>query len=110
MRRIRAEVQKLAQVRISKQLLKQFPKNNNRSFANMTRDETWAHFYEPNKNKHYKIWATKGSRRPCIAKITRSVKKVMLVSFFINQCPTIQIALPKGKSVNVKFYKGKVPL
>ena len=40
--------QKLARVRIAKQLLKQFPKCNNGSFTNIiTGDETWVHFYEP---------------------------------------------------------------
>ena len=29
-----------------------------------------------------------------------------LVIFLTNQCPAIQIAVPKGKSVNAKFYKG----
>ena len=42
--------QKLARVRIPKQLLKQFPKYNNRSFANIiTGDETWVYFYEPKR-------------------------------------------------------------
>ena len=51
--------QKLARVRISKQLLKQFPKYNNRSFANIiTGDETWVHFYEPKRKIQNKIWVT----------------------------------------------------
>ena len=101
--------QKLARVRIAKQLLKQFPKYNNRSFANIiTGDEMWVHFYEPKQKIQNKIWATKGSQRPCIAKRTKSIKKVMYVIFFTNQGPAIQIAIPKGKSVNAKFYKGKV--
>ena len=101
--------QKLARVKIAKQLLKQFPKYNNRSFTNIiTGDETWVHFYEPKRKIQNKIWATKGSQRPCIAKRTMSIKKVMYVIFFTNQGPAIQIALPKGKSVNAKFYKGKV--
>ena len=37
-----------------------------------------------------------------------SIKKVMYVIFFTNQVPDIQIAVPKGKSVNARFYKGKV--
>jgi hypothetical protein len=42
--------QKLARVRNSKQLLKQFPKYNHRSFANIiTGDETWIHFNEPKR-------------------------------------------------------------
>jgi hypothetical protein len=35
-----------------------------------------------------------------------SVKKVMYVIFFTNQGHAIQIAVPKGKYVNAKFYKG----
>ena len=37
-----------------------------------------------------------------------SIKKVMYVIFFTNQGPAIQIAVPKGKSVNARFYKGNV--
>ena len=37
-----------------------------------------------------------------------SIKKVMYVIFFSNQDPAIQIAVPKGKSVNARFYKGNV--
>ena len=66
--------QKLAPVRIAKQLLKQFPKYNNRSFANtITGDETWVHFYEPKRKKQNKIWATKVGKKPCIAKRTTSI-------------------------------------
>ena len=32
----------------------------------------------------------------------------MYVLFFTNQGPAIQIAIPKGKSVNARFYKGNV--
>ena len=95
----------------TKQLLKQFPKYNNISFSNiMIGDETWVHFYEPKRKIQNKIWATKCSHRPCIAKRTMSVKKVMYVIFFTNQGHVIQIVVPKGKSVNAKFYKGKVLL
>ena len=101
--------QKLAPARIVKQLLKQFPKYNNRSFANIiTGDETWVHFYEPKRKIQNKIWATKGGKRPYIAKRTMNIKKVMHVIFFTNQGPAIQIAVPKGKSVNARFYKGNV--
>ena len=37
-----------------------------------------------------------------------SIKKVMYVIFFTNQGPAIQIAVPKGKSANSRFYKGNV--
>ena len=98
--------QKLARVRIAEKLLKHFPKYNNRSFANIiTGDGTWVHFYEPKQKIQNKIRATKGGKRPCIAKRTMSIKMVMYVIFFTNQGPAIQIAVPKGNS---GFYKGKV--
>ena len=37
-----------------------------------------------------------------------NTKKVMHVIFYTNQGPAIQIAVPKGKSINARFYKGKV--
>ena len=103
------KAQELARVRIAKQLLKQFSKYNNRSFANIiTGNETWVHFYEPKRNTQNKIWATKGGKKPCIAKRTMSIKKVMYVIFLTNQGPAIQIAVRKGKSKNARFYKGNV--
>ena len=81
-----------ARVRIAKQLLNQFPKYNNRSFANIiTGDETWVHFYEPKRKKQNKIWATKGGIAPCIAKRTMSIKKVMYVIFITNQGPVFRL-------------------
>ena len=72
-----AEEQKLALVRIAKQLLKQFPKFNNRCFENIiTGDETRVHFYEPKRKIQNKIWVTKGGKRPCIAKRTMSIRLV----------------------------------
>ena len=101
--------QKRARVQSAKMLLKQFPNYNARSFASVvTGDETWVHFFEPKRKIQNKIWATKACKRPCIAKRTISVKKVMYAIFFTNQGPAIQVAVPKGKTVNAKFYKTKV--
>ena len=48
-------------------------KEQNRSFTNIiTGDETWVHFYEHKRKIQNKIWATKGGKRPCIAKRTMS--------------------------------------
>jgi hypothetical protein len=59
----------------------------------------------PSERYITKIWATKRSQTHCIAKRTMSVKKVMHAISFANQGSAIQIAVPKGKSVNAKFYK-----
>ena len=54
--RLVTKEQKLARVRIAKHLLKQFPKYNNRSFANIIiGDETLVHFYEAKRKIQNKI-------------------------------------------------------
>lgn len=75
---------------------------NNRSFANIvTGDDTLVHFYQPERKIQNKI--SKESQKPCIAKLTMGVKKVMNVIFLTNKVPAIQIAVLKGKSVNARF-------
>jgi len=51
------EDQKRIRVKTAKSLLKMYPKYVSRSFANIvTGDETWVHFYEPNRKHENKIW------------------------------------------------------
>ena len=46
-----------------------FPKYDKKQFANVvTGDETWVHYFEPVRKVSNKIWATKHSKRPIIAK------------------------------------------
>ena len=40
----------------------------------VTGDETWVHFFEPQRKVNNKIWATKNARRPSIAKRLQSSK------------------------------------
>ena len=103
------EDQKRIRVKTANILLKMYPKYDSRSFSNIVNgDETWVIFYEPKRKHENKISATKHMKRPCIAKRKFSVIKVMYAIFFTNQGPAIQIAVPKGKSVNSKFYRGAV--
>ena len=99
--------QKLARVRIAKQLLKQFPKYNNRSVANIiTDDETWVHFYEPKRKIQNKNMGNQRRQKTLHSKTHHEHQKVMYVIFLTNQGLAIQIAVPKGKSVSARFYKG----
>ena len=101
--------QKRKRVLIAKKLLKLYPKFDRRVFADIvTGDETWVHFFEPQRKMNNKIWATKQGRRPVIAKRLLSAKKIMMAIFFNINGPVIQIAVPKGRSVTGKFYKCKV--
>ena len=57
--------QKKQSVKIAKQLLKIFPKYDEKKFANVvTGDETWFHYFEPIRKVSNKIWATKNNKRP----------------------------------------------
>ena len=90
-------------------MLKLYPNFDKKKFASVvTGDETWVHFYEPQRKVGNKIWATKSTKRPCIARRTISVQKVMYAVFFSTQRPAIQIDVPKGKCVTGKFYRDKV--
>ena len=90
-------------------LLKMYPKFDRKKFVKIvTGDETWVHFFEPQRKIDNTIWATNKARRPVIAKRTISVKKVMLVVFFDINGPIIQISVPRGRTVTGTFHKGKL--
>ena len=68
-------------VKVAKKLLQMFPKYDKKQFANVvTGDETWVHYFEPVRKVSNKIWVTKHSKRPIIAKRSLSTKKVLYAS------------------------------
>ena len=83
-----------------------YPKNSKKAFNNLvTGDETWVYYSKPKQKCSKQIWATENARCPIIAKLRRKVKKVLYVIFFNNKGPVMQIPVPKGRTVIVKFYK-----
>ena len=67
---------KRQRVKVAKKLLQMFPKYDKKQFANVvTGDETWVHYFEPVRKVSNKIWATKHSKRPIIAKRSLSTYK-----------------------------------
>ena len=78
-------------------------------FANVvTGDETWVHYFEPVRKVSNKIWATKHSKRPIIAKCSLSAKKVLYAIFFSGEGVTIKVPAKKGKSITGNYYKDVV--
>ncbi len=65
-------------------------------------------FFEPVRKVWNKVWATKNSRRPTVAKRTQSVKKVLYAIFFTDTGLGVQIPVPKGRSVTGRFYRDVV--
>ena len=86
-----------------------FPKYDKKQFANVvTGDETWVHYFEPVRKVSNKIWATKHSKRPIIAKRSLSTKKVLYAIFFSGEGVAIKVPVKKGKSITGKYYKDVV--
>ena len=88
-------------VKVAKKLLQMFPK-----YANVvTDDETCVHYFERVRKVSNKIWATKHSKRPIIAKRSLSAKKVLYAIFFFGEGVAITVPVKKGKSITGKYYK-----
>lgn len=101
--------QKKVRIQTAKRLLKMFPNFNQRQFANIvTGDETWVHYFEPVRKVGNKLWLTKHSRRPVVAKRTMSTKKVLYCIFFSCDGLAVQIPVQKGKSVTGRYYRDVV--
>ena len=101
--------QKSQRVKVAKKLLQMFPKYDKKQFANVvTGDETWVHYFEPVRKVSNKIWATKHSKRPIIAKRSLSTKKVLYAIFFSGEGVAIKVPVKKGKSITGKYYKDVV--
>ena len=99
---------KRQRVEVAKKLLQMFPKYDKKQFANVvTGDETWVHYFEPVRKVSNKIWATKHSKRPIIAKRSLSTKKI-LYAIFSGEGVTIKVPVKKGKSITGKCYKDVV--
>ena len=86
--------QKRQRVKVAKKLLQMFPKYDKKQFANVV-TETWVHYFEPVRKVSNKIWATKHSKRPIIAKRSLSTKKV-LYAIFSGEGVAIKVPV-KGK-------------
>ena len=64
-------------VKVAKKMLQMFKTCDKKQFANVvTGDENWVYYFEPVRKFSNKIWASKHSRRPIIAKRPLSARKV----------------------------------
>ena len=85
-------------VKVVKSCFKCFKLVTKSSFANVgTDDENWVYYFEPVRKVSNKIWATKHSRRPLIAKRSLSAKNVWYAFFFSGEGVTIKVLVEKGK-------------
>ena len=76
-----------------------------KQFGNVvTDDENRVYYFEPVRKFSNKIWATKHSRRPIIAKRSLSAK-VWYAIFFSDEGVAIKVLVEKGKNITGMYYK-----
>lgn len=71
----------------------------------ITGDETWLHHYDPESKQASSVWKTPSSPTPKKAKVVRSARKVMMISFFDYRGMVYQHEVPPRTTVNGEYYK-----
>ena len=103
------EEQKTQRLKCARELLKTYKDCNSQVISNLlTGDETWVHMFEPQRRADNKQWKRKDKKRPCIAKRTISLKKMLYAIFFNSSGPVVQVPCPSGHTVTDRFYKNSV--
>ena len=83
---------------MAKKLLQMFQTCDKKQFGNVvTGEEIWVYYFEPVRKVTNKIWATKHSRRPVIAKQSLRAKMVWYAIFFSGEGVAIKVLVEKGK-------------
>ena len=104
------EEQKYTHVRTARKLLKRFLRYDQKLFMNVViYDESWMHFFEPHRKINNRVWLTKMQEGLVLPKgLPVLKKKVMYAIFFTPNGLAIQVSIPKGTSMNTRFYRNKV--
>ena len=90
-------------VKAAKNMLQMFLTCDKKQFANVvTGDENWVYYFEPVRKFSNKIWASKHSRRPIIAKRSLSARKVWYAIFFSGEGVAIKVSMKNGKKHHCK--------
>ena len=87
-------------------MLQMFQTCDNKQFANVvTGDENWIYYFEPVRKFSNKIWASKHSRHPIIAKRSLSARKIWYAIFFSGEGVAIKVPMENGNKHHHKTLK-----
>ena len=93
-------------VKVAIKMLQMFQTCDKKQFANVvTGAENLVYYCEPVRKLSNKIWDSKHSRRPIIAKRSLSARKVWYVIFFSGEGVAIKVPMKNGKNITVKHFK-----
>ena len=77
-----------------------------KQFANVvTGDENWIYYFQPVRKFSNKIWTSKHSRRPIIAKRSLSARKFWYAIFFSGEGVAIKVPMKMATNITVMHYK-----
>ena len=83
--------------KVAKNMLQMFQTCDKKQFANVVKGyENWIYYFEPVRKFSNKIWASKHSRRPIIAKRSLSARKVWYAVFFSGEGVAIKVPMENG--------------
>ena len=101
--------QKQSRVRFVSQVIEKYDKCDPRRLEEIvTGDETWIYHFQPDSKAKNKVWVSSEGDRPVIALRCKTSNRMLYAIFFDSKGPVLQIPVPKGSSVTLKFYRESV--
>ena len=103
------EEQKQSRLRLVSQVIEKYDKcDPHRLEEIITSDETWIYHFQADSKAKNKVWVSSEGDRPVIARRCKTSNRMFCAIFFDSKSPVLQIPVPKGSSVTVKFYRESV--
>ena len=104
-----SDKQKQSRVRVALQVIEKYDKCNPRRLEEIvTGDETWIYHFQPDSKAKNKVWVLSEGNKPVISCRCKTSNRMLHAIFFDSKGPHLQIPVPKGSSVNGKFYRESV--
>ena len=101
--------QKQSWVRLASQVIEKYDKYDPRHLEEIvTGDETWIYHFQSDSKAKNKVPVSSEGDRPVIVRRCKTSNRMLYAIFFDSKGPVLQIPVPKGSSVNGKFYKESV--
>ena len=101
--------QKNERLQKCQKLLKMYNKMGHIQLSELvTGDETWVHFFQPERKIKNQVWIGENMRRPTIARRALTTKKVLYAIFFNANGIVTQYPVPRGRSITANLYTSTI--
>ena len=101
--------QKQSRVRLASPVIEKYDEcDPGRLKEIVTGVETWIYHFQPFSKTKNKVWVSSEGDRPIMARRCKTSNRMLYAIFFDSKGPVLKIPVPKGSSVNGKFYRESV--